>query len=469
MRGKGAFGVARVGARVAEPHGRIALPAWTWAYVTFRLGDGLSSALIPLAIVLHYDMPVWVLALTTAAQNLASVPATFLWGALMDRGIRRRPLVVAGFAVAAASMLVLATLPDYWLFVLAAVSYTAFGVATSPAASTMVLQKVPRARWGRTTGALSRRTGFAYLTGMAASILVAMPGDYWRAAGGWGAAVADLGFVGFPHFSANFAVAAVLSLGAALAAARLVPPWQPPLPHEAGFDTRLIQASARRFERPVFFLGRLRHGPTFAGIRGALTPQHRLWPIGYALTFMGSVCFFASYTGILAEHLLLPAGLVLLAQFPSNLVTPITYPHAGRWGARIGEARGVLAGAYLRTGALPLLCLTVAFWGAAGYPAILLLHGLMGLSFALIQVNGPVLLAEVHPGGRGQGVGTYHAAVGAGTLLGALSAFVLLRAADYRWSYLFAAAVAALGCLMLVLAARRSPQSLRGDPGLAPA
>lgn len=454
---------------MAEAQPRIAMPAWTWAYVTFRLGDGLSSALIPLAVVLHYHMPVWVLALTTAGQNLVSVPATFLWGALMDRGIRRRPLVVLGFTVSSLAMLVLATLPDYWLFVLASVCYTAFGVATSPAASTMVLQKVPRARWGRTTGTLSRRTGLAYLTGMAASILIAMPGDYWRRVGDVGNALADAGIVGFPHFSANFAVAAVLSASAAFAAARLVPPWQPPLPHEAGFDVRLIQASERRFERPVFFLGRMRHRPTLQGIRNALTPQHRLWPLGYALTFMGSVCFFSSYTGILADQLLLPAGLVLLAQFPSNLVTPVAYPHAGRWGARVGEARGVLAGAYLRTAALPLLCLTVGFWGTGGYVAILLLHGLMGLSFALIQVNGPVLLAEAHPGGRGQGVGTYHAAVGTGTLLGALSAFVLLRVADYRWSYVFAAAVAALGCLMLAVAARRSPQSPRTDPGLAPA
>lgn len=435
---------------------RVQLPLWSWSYVTFRFGDGLTSGLVSLAVLLHYGLPLWAMALTTAAQNLAGVPATFLWGKLMDRGVRRRPIVVAGFAVAAAALAVLAFLPPFPLFLAASILHTAFGVATAPAASTMVLQRVPRLRWSRTTAALSRRTGTAFLAGMLCSILVALPPDAWRALGAVGRALAASPYLGGPHFAGAFAAAAVMAGMAAFLAHGTVPPYQPPLPHEAGHEPGLIAASQRRFERPVFFPGRIRNRPRLRDIAAMAQSPHRLWPLGYALTFMGSVCFFASYPGVLSGQLGLAAGLVLLAQLPSNLVTPLTYPWAGRHGSRIGESDGVVEGSLLRTVTLPLFCLAVVALGAKGFLILLLLHGLMGLSFALIQVNGPVILAGLHPGGRGQGVGTYHAAVGAGTLLGSFAAFAILRVADYRWSYVFAVAMAVLGGLLLQAAHRRT-------------
>jgi MFS family permease len=411
----------------------MALPAWSWAYVAFRLGDGASSALIPLAVVLHYDLPLWALALTTAAMNLASVPATFLWGTLVDRGVDRRPLVMGGFAVASAAMLLLTFLPPFPLFVLGGVLYTVFGVATSPAASVMVLQGVERRRWSLATGTMSRRTGFAFLTGMSTSIL--------------------LGLTGLLEMGAMFAATATTSLMAAVIASRTVPSML--LPHEPGFDPAVVRAGARRFEKPVWAPSRLRHVPTLKGVRAALRDPARLWPVGYAITFMGSVAFFTSFPGVLANELGVAAGLVLLAQAPSHIMTPLSYPWAGRHGLRVGESLAVMRGSYLRTAAVPLMCLLVVAVGKASLPLLMVLHALMGLSFALLQVNGPVLLAHLHPGGRGQGVGTYHAAVGTGTLLGALVAFVLLRFFPYPASYLFAVAAATLGCLCLGIAHRR--------------
>ena len=441
------------------------MPLWSWSYVTFRFGDGVSNALIPLAVVLHYQMPLWALALVTAAQNLLGVPATFLWGSLMDRGaargVRRRPVVVAGFAVASLGLLLMASLPAFPLFVTGAVLYTVFGVATAPAASTMVLQRVPRRDWSKATGALSRRTGGAYVTGMIASILLTLPADVWLHVGDVGAWLVAQGLVGQPHFAGQFAASAVLAAGGALLAWQTVATWQPPLPHEPGFDSKLAQAGQRRFERAVFFPGRLRSLPNLAELRDWAASPHRLWPIGYALTFTGSVCFFSTYPGVLSG-LGLAAGLVLLAQLPSNLVTPIAYPWAGRHGARVGEAKGVWQGSILRTATLPIFGATILLVGAPAYGALLILHGLMGISFALIQVNGPVILASLHPGGHGQGVGTYHAAIGAGTLLGSLSAFLILRVSTVAVSYGFAAAVAVAG--MACLAAARRSQATAAPP-----
>ncbi|HJQ93304.1 MAG TPA: MFS transporter, partial [Candidatus Thermoplasmatota archaeon] len=419
----------------ARPRDRAVLPAWSWAYVAFRLGDGVSSALVPLAVVLHYDLPLWALALTTAAMNLAGVPAVFLWGTLVDRGIDRRALVVGGFSVAAAAMALLAALPPFPLFVVGGILYTVFGVATSPAASTMVLQGVERSRWSLHTGSLSRRTGSAFVLGMTASVV--------------------LGLTRQLDLSAAFAATASTGLMAALIAWRTLPVYQPPLPHDTDYDARVVREGARRFERPVYFPGRLRHIPSLSGVAAALRDPARLWPLGYTMTFMGSVAFFTSYPGVLANELLVPAGLVLLAQAPSHILSPLSYPWAGRHGIRVGESLGVVRGSILRTLAIPLMCILVAGVGAPSFPALMVLHGVMGLSFALIQVNGPILLAQVHPGGRGQGVGTYHAAVGTGTLLGALVAYFLLRFYPYPVSYVFSVAMTVLGGACLYLAHRR--------------
>jgi MFS family permease len=427
-----------------SPARGVRLPGWSWAYVAFRLGDGASSSLVPLAVVLHYGLPLWALALTTAAMNLASVPAAFLWGTLVDRGVDRRRLVVAGFSVAALAMAWMATLPPFPGFVAGSIAFAAFGVATAPAASTMVLQGVPRGQWSLHTSSLSRRTGLAFLTGLVTTVV--------------------LGLAGALQPAAAFAASAVMSAGAAFVAWRTLPVHQAPLPPEADYDPKVARLSARRFERPVYFPGRLRYVPSLRGVAVALRDPARLWPLGYALTFMGSVAFFTSYPGVLANELGIGAGLVLLAQAPSNLLSPLSYPWAGRHGLRVGESLGVLRGSLLRSAAIPVMAVLVVGVGSASLPLLMVLHGLMGVSFALIQVNGPILLAQVHPGGRGQGVGTYHAAVGAGTLVGALAAFGLLRAYPYPASYAFAVAMTLAGGACLWLAHRRWVRQPRAPP-----
>lgn len=365
---------------------------WRWSYIAFRFGDGATQALIPLAIILHYGLPIWVLALATACMNLASVPATFLWGAVVDRSPNRRVIVVLGFAMAAAAMAILATLPTPAIYVLAAMLYSMFGVASSPAASTLALYGVDRPHWARATTSLSRRTGLAYLAGMIMSLIFGLT-------------------MQSPPFMALFFLGAGMALAGAIVAARTIPDL-PAAKRSPEYDAAVASAGQRNFERPVFFPGRMLFRPTLGGIRAGLSDNHRLWPIGIMLTFMGSVCFFTSYPGVLANQLLLPAGLVLLCQAPSHIITPFVYPWAGRHGARVGEPTGVRRGALLRLLGVPGLCLTILFIGAPGIPLILVFHALMGLSFALMQVNGPLILAGLHTGGKGQGVGLYHAAMG---------------------------------------------------------
>jgi MFS family permease len=422
-------------------------PRWSWAYIAFRLGDGATSSLIALAVVLHYGLPLWALAVTTACMNLVGVPATFLWGAVVDRARHRRRVVVLGFAMAAGALALLATFPPFPLYVAGAMLYTMFGVATSPAASTLALQGVPRERWAMATSSLSRSTGLAFFTGMAASVAL-------------GFAFAD------PPFQAVFAASAAMCAVAALVAARTIPAALPSS-GEMPMTEAVAAAGQRRFERPVFFPLSLFRGPTFGGVRAGLAVD-RLLPLGILVTFMGSVCFFTSYPGVLSQELGLAAGLVLVCQAPSHIVSPLAYPWAARHGLRVGKPRGVAQGALLRLFGIPTLCGGIVLLGAPSVPLLIAGHAVMGLSFALIQVNGPLVLAEEHPGGKGQGVGLYHAALGAGTLLGSTTAFVLLRAFDYWVSYQVSLALTLAGVACLVASQRRGQARGRGSATATP-
>jgi MFS family permease len=434
---------------VAHPPPTSRPTSWRWSYVAFRFGDGASHALIALAVVLHYGLPIWVLAVTTACMNLVGVPATFLWASVIDRTRHRRRVVVLGFAVAAFAMATLATFPPFPVYVAAAMLYTMFGVATSPAASTLALQGVERADWAKATTTLSRSTGLAFLAGMVVTI-------------GLGFAFADT------PFRLLFGASAGMAALAAMVAARTVPAAMAGPDHR--FAPDVVAAGQRLFERTVFFPGRLRDNPSWAGLRSGLR-THRLWPLGTVLTFTGSVCFFTSYPGVLHNELGLAAGLVLLCQAPSHIVTPFAYPWAGRHGGRNGKSRSVATGAILRLVGIPGLCLTVLLLDGGGafalVPVLLVFHALMGVSFSLMQVNGPLLLAEVHPGGKGQAVGLHHASLGTGTLLGSVAAFVLLRAFDYWVSYGFAMAMTVVGVACLVAAHRAHERQTR--PAGAPA
>src|SRR4029077_3576505 len=134
-------------------------------------------------------------------------------------------------------------------------------------------------------------------------ILVAIPPAWWQALGTFGAGLAASPYLGGPHFPGVVAAAGVVAGLAGALAPQPVPPYQPPLPHEAGHEPGLIAASQRRFERSVFFPGRPPTPPRLRDLRAMAQSPHRLWPLGYAFTFMGSVCFFSSYPGILSEHL----------------------------------------------------------------------------------------------------------------------------------------------------------------------
>lgn len=437
------------------------LPTWHWAYVLFRLGDGASQALISLVPLVVHGLPLWSVPATIAAMNVVSVPASFLWGALMERtrGIGRRRLALVGFLVSAVSLFVMAATVRFGvgapgaigLYIVATVLYAAFGLATAPAASVLILDGVPGKDWSDVTARLSRGLGWSYLVGLGV--------------------MAAWGLSGTLRFDGAF-----FGCGVATAGALAWAWWKiEPLSHrdrradhrtkeaKVRLDGRILRPaiadlreSQQRFDRPVWLPLRLRLRPSFKGLMLA-NGHPMLLLVAFFLMFTASTIFFSSYPGVLADSLGYSIGLVLLAQIPSHIINPMTYAWAGRLGAAKGEMRGIGAGIIVRLVSLPSMAVALLLLGAEGLWLLLIGHGLAGLSFSLMQVNGVTLMAKVHRGGRGQGVGNLHAAVASGALIGSTSATLMLLWLPVQWTYVPAAILLVVGAL-LYLVVRRSPQ-----------
>lgn len=413
------------------------LPAWHWAYALFRFGDGLSHGLIPLVPILVHDMPLWAVPATGAAMNLVSVPTSFAWAQLMERsrGVGRRRLAVAGFAVSGVAMATMAFTMPFWAFLLAAAVFTGFGVATAPAASVLVLESVPGRDWAKAAGHLSRRTSITYLAG--------------------GTMAAVLGLSGVLVFWQIFIAAAFVAVGAAIVAAVTI---EPHAGRTALGTPRLpaIQAMQRRIERPVWLPGRLRFAPSLRGMKWA-DGHPRRFLVAIFLLFVASTVFFAAYPGVLSRDAGLSLGLVLIAQMPSNIATPLAYTYAGRWAGRHGDMRAAAVGVSTRLLTLPALMLLVLAWTQASFVPLLIIHAGVGFSFAFLQVSGSTIMAKTHRSGRGAGVGNYHAAVALGCMVGSTTSFLILLWSSFAVIVAVATACLVLGALLFFSIAR-SPQ-----------
>jgi MFS family permease len=409
----------------------------------FRFADGLTHALFPLSVMTVYGLPIWAVAATSAVMNLAGVPAAFFWTRAMERGPGRRRAAVAGFGVAAVALLALAFQPPFPVFLLVAVLFTVFGIATAPAAGALVLEGLPRRRWAGATASLSRLTGYAYLVGTSIAVV--------------------LGLAGWLDLPVVFAAAAGTSLMAALLAHRTIRPYHELYPGEktqrSAVDQGVVVAGQRRFERAVFFPGRLFHRPTGSGIRQAL--QGRMGPflVAILLLFFGTTMFLVGYPAILKDSLQLSDGLVLLAMAPATFMTPVVYRTAGFYGEKRGMGHGITVGGSLRALAVPAMCAVAMLVGAdlawVGFVLFVLLPALLGVSFAFMQVNGPCIAATLHPDGHGEGVGTWHAAVSIGIVTGSVLATLLLWFVPVWITYLFATAATLAGAILIVGAVAR--------------
>ena len=379
---------------------------WFYAYLPNGMAGGATSPLIPLFTRLLGGSIADVGAVA-AASSIASVPAFIGWGNLSDRLHRRKAFVLVGFLGTALSLFLMGisrTVSDFYVANLLA---GVLGAASAPVGTVLILETTKQDGWASRIAVFSRIGGIGWITGLALGVA-------WLE-------VAPLGES--PQMRALFVIGAALALLSALLAWRWI-----------GEPTETIERRGLdlvdlhwRVERLRFLPMRILH---ILDLRNHLGRPHRYsaalrrYLATVFLLFSGFTAFYAIFPVFLRDVTHLSTAQVFAVFIASQVASAIAYGRVGGW-IRTGGGRRIQAYASAGRAALFPAFLAVPLLPVgpvAGFALILVLHALVGVCWAAINVSGSTLVSELAPPGDRSGVlGAFNAVQGFGSILGPLA------------------------------------------------
>ena len=407
---------------------------WYRAYLPNGMAGGATSPLIPLYTA-RLGGSVADVGIVAAASSISSVPAFLLWGALSDRLHRRKAFLLLGFLGLAVSLLAMAFAGNIPQLYLANLLMGFLSAASAPVGAVLVMESARKEDWPSRLAAFSRMGGIGWILGLAL-------GAAWLSGG--------IPLAGADAMRSLLVVAAGLALLSAVLAWRWVDE-----PHGTldRVHFRDVVDVHWRIERLRFLPSRLVHYIDVRNHGDGLSTGLRAYLIAAFLLFSGFTAFYAFFPIFLADAARLSNAQIFLVYIASQTASATAYARVGRWvrdrGSRrmqgyAAAGRAVLFPTFFLVPLLPL--------GPAGlFLAILALHAMVGLCWAVINVSGAVLTSQLAAAEtRGKALGAYNAFQGfgaiAGPLLGGFAAHLGGYAAGFVLASAFVVAgVAALG------------------------
>jgi len=324
--------------------------------------------------------------------------------------------------------------------------------ACSHSVSTLaVTENTEEKRWTRELSA------YIWL-GSVGGIVGLLAGAIWMEVAGWS-------YPAETAMRALFVLLGIASIGAGLAAARMVPeaPARSFAPRKID---RLIILRGRLMEKTRFlplWMYRLkyRHGGSLHRIRRAAVsvPRALKWYYLSALLFYaGTQTVFTPLPIFLSESARFTDADIFAIYLLNSAASTALYFRAGEWTARLGEKR-VLAGVnVLRFGVFAgfgaiALVLSAGISMPLFLPqaALLLLMVGSGLLWAFMMIASTALVSRrAPPATKGENMGIFQAVVYAGSILGALAGGGIALVAGYGSVFFSGAAMAGAGVLLLL-------------------
>ena len=408
------------------------VPAWFYAFIPNRLGDGLTAPLTPLFIVQVLNGNLadvgWVASLT----SLASAPASIIWGNLSDRMQRRLPFMLAGLLAFSLSTILTGIADSIALVMIYSFFGSLLGTAVGPTSSALLIENIPEKQWPVSFGWFNQIGGLSYVAGM-------LIGTVW------------LQFL--PDVFPNEAVMRGLFLfagGAGLVSPILAMLW---IREQAGRQSRVTPGPrvpgtlfAQVVERARYFL------PNLSNLAGAAQIQNLCSTFGATLgkyylytfvLFFGINIAFMPFPLFLSQSLKASNGQVFLINLVKSVVDTFFFVPMGNWMVH-RRGLGLQSQAAGLRAVLFAICAALAFFqlGQAGLYAIVVVQILNGISWAAISVSGPTIVADLSQRGKeARSIGTYNAVMGLAGITGNLAAGYIVQFLGYVTSFSVAAAI----------------------------
>lgn len=406
---------------------------WLYGWGLGYVAVGGASLLVPVYALALGAGP-FLVGLLASTAAFAGVPGALLWGRLAERSGRRRPFVLfalaatsvilAGMSLVRDSLALLALNAGLWFVVAAA----------APVCNLVMVEGYPDAKWDDRLARINAVQGWGWVAGLvlgvgwlAAGATVATPADVLRSllvVLSGAAAVATVvvrlrfapeGGVSPSRFRERFGRLQGRDLGAGRII-RLLP-----------YGPGRIYWSLRRLDRRT--------------LRRELSGSLGIFLAGTTAFALGSAVFWGPMPAYLDAGGL-SAVAIFVVFLVGNVGSALSYGRVASLVTRLGIARIQLGAIGARTILFPA---TVLVAGGA-LPVLALVFALVGVSWALAAVTGPVLVSRLAPAGeRPAALATYTATMSAGTGVGSVVGGALATATGYLVTFSVAGLVVLVG------------------------
>ena len=409
---------------------------WYYSFLPNGIAGGATSTLIPLFALMLGASAVEV-GIIAASSSIASVPAFMLWGRASDRRGKRRAFVVLGFlgmAISLGLMAVSQGIPELYLANLLLGALTSASVV----GTVLIMETSDRNEWPNRLAFFSQIGSVGFIVGLAI-------GAFWLA--GFSVAWGSAG-----SMRALFLAGSFLALLSALMA------WRWISDPETGIQRSTVNLSEHMFvavERVKYLPLKLIHYIDFSNHKAkghAASRTLRSYYVCVILLFSGFTAFYAMFPIFLAGPFGLDGSQVFAVFIASNVVSAAIYSKVGRWISRLGARKAQIAGATARIVLFPTFLSLI--WLPIGLPAAfvaaLAVHGLIGASWAVINVSGSTIVSRLAPKeGRAQTFGLYNAVQGVGSIAGPLLGGFVTELFGYEGGFATSSVLILSGVLLL--------------------
>jgi MFS family permease len=422
---------------------------WYYSFLPHGIAGGVTQPAIPLYVTEGLGGTVADVGIVSATGSLASIPAFLFWGAASDGMRRRRLFVLIGFVGMALSLLFMAAAVTVREYYLANLLLGALAAASAPVGPVLIMETAQEPEWPQRLALFNRLGGLGWVVGLGI-------GAVWVAVETAGVGIGTA-------LQALFVIGASLALLSAWLVWRWVPEPEVTVDRHA---VHLPDLTLWFAEKGRYMPQRVLHyfDPRRLLGAGKLPRGLRVYLASAFLLFAGFTAFYAILPVFLVRGAHLPLTQVFLVYLTGHLVSALSYPAVGRWVAARGAPRAQVLASTARVVLFPSFFLLSLFPLAptSAFPAVLVLHTLVGLCWAAINVSGSMIVSGLaNPEARAEAMGAYNAVQGFGSVLGPVAAGMLAGALGLGTGFLAAAAFVAGGVVILAQMRLAAPAEAR--------
>jgi len=414
---------------------------WYYSYLPNGIAGGAISPLIPLFVTQGLGGSVGHVGLVASASSIASVPSHIFWGSLSDSMKRRKIFVMIGFFGMALSLFLMSIASDIGQYYIANVLLGLLAAASAPVGTVLLIETTRKGDWAEKLGIFSKIGGLGGVFGL-------ILGALWLQ-------TELLGLETGRAMRALFVAAASLSFLSGILALKWIPEPERKIERKT---INLVDIPLMIAERAKYLPSRIIHFVE-VGSHLRLGKEVRQYFLSVFLFFTGFTAFYAVFPIFLVDAVGLTSGEVFLVYIASSATAALLYAKAGHWVKMQGGKRMQILATTARTILFPsfILFSILPIPHLATLSSLLVLHAMVGLSWAVISVSGCAIVSDLSPKeAKGKGMGAYNAIQGVGAILGALVGGLLAEFFGFFNSFVSASMFVFAGTLVLFKLASRS-------------